>query len=514
MATHHSIVGSLPEADKTGALGFTKDDHYGISNCREKSQLDALAEKQAVWKLDLAVVPIVSLFYFLSFLDRSNLGNARVAGLQESLGMSDYQYSVALTVTYIPYIMAELPANLYLKKVGPHIFLPTIVTIWGIITTLQGLITSYSGLIATRFFLGLVEGGLFPGIVLYLSTCYTRRELQLRIAFFFSAASLSGAFSGLLAYGLIRLDGAGGRPGWAWIFIVEGLFTILCGICGYFVIPATPTATRLLSVKQKEIILRRLASDTPTAALDEQFSWWEVWASLKSPHVLFNVVTLFGSGTTLYSLAYFQPTIVNSLGYDSNRAQLMSVPPFAVAFVVMMATAYFSDRFEARGGTTCGGAILGLIGFIIFLASNPSQTKLKYGSLFLSVPGIYSIPPSLAAWLSNNSFGHYRKAVSIAIGFICTNLGGILSTWLFPNSESPQFRRATIINITFSSIIVIFTILNMCWLRYANVRKKTRRDKLLYGYQLDTSDAAVNSEESIRAWKELGDQHPDFIYAY
>ncbi|EGG00863.1 uncharacterized protein MELLADRAFT_39483, partial [Melampsora larici-populina 98AG31] len=371
------------------------------------------------------VIPIVSVFYFLSFLDRSNLGNARVAGLQEGLGLSDHQYSVALTVTYIPYIMAELPANLYLKKIGPHIFLPTIVTIWGIVTTLQGFITSYSGLIATRFFLGLVEGGLFPGIVLYLSTFYTRRELQLRIALFFSAASLSGAFSGLLAYGLIRLDGVGGRPGWAWIFIVEGLFTVLGGIVGYFIIPATPTATRFLSARQKEIILKRLERDQPLTDIDEQFSWWEVWASLKSPHVLFNVAALFASGTSLYSLAYFQPT--SCLGYDSHQTQLMSVPPFAVAFVFMLASAYCSDRFQARGATTCGGAILGVSRSLDSKSPIPS---LKYASLFLSVPGIYSIPPSVAAWLSNNSFGHYRKAVSIAVGFVSANGGGILSTWV------------------------------------------------------------------------------------
>ncbi|EGG01025.1 uncharacterized protein MELLADRAFT_92746 [Melampsora larici-populina 98AG31] len=394
--------------------------------------------------------------------------------------------------------MAELPANLYLKKIGPHIFLPTIVTIWGIVTTFQGFITSYGGLIATRFFLGLVKGGLFPGIILYLSTFYTRRELQLRIALFFSAASLSGAFSGLLAFGLIRLDGAGGRPGWAWIFIVKGLFTVLGGIAGYFIIPATPTATRLLSARQKEIILKRLERDQPLTDIDEQFSWWEVWASLKSPHVLLNVAALFASGTSLYSLAYFVPTIVNSLGYDSHQTQLMSVPPFVVAFVFMLATAYFSDRLEARGATTCGGAILGV----------------KYASLFLCVPGIYSIPPAAAAWLSNNSFGHYRKAVSIAVGFVSANGGGILSTWLFPHSERPKFRKACIINITFCGATVFFTIMNLCWLRYANVRKRDRRDKLLNGYQLDASHSKVDSAEYIRAWRELGDQHPDFIYTY
>lgn len=508
------VFGSPPDSERSDALGFMKEDLYGIADRQEQSELDALAEKQAVWKLDLAVIPVMSLFYFLSFLDRSNLGNARVAGLQEGLGLSDHQYSVALTVTFIPYIATELPANLYLKKIGPHIFLPTIVTLWGVVTTFQGFITSYSGLIASRFFLGLVEGGLFPGIVLYLSTFYTRRELQLRIALFFSAASLSGAFSGLLAYGLIRMDGVGGKPGWAWIFIVEGLFTVLCGICGFFIIPATPTATRFLNAKQKEIIMRRLERDQPLTTINEQFSWCEVWASLKSPHVLFSVVTLFVSGTALYSLAYFQPTIINSLGYDSHRTQLMSVPPFAVAFVVMLVSAYISDRFEARGATTCGGAILGLIGFILFLTADPSQTKLKYGSLFLSLPGIYCIPPSLAAWLSNNSFGHYRKAVSIAIGFVSCNVGGVLSTWLFPRSEKPQFRKATIINITFSSITVISTVLNLCWLRYANGRKRTKRAQLLKDYQLDTSQTLVNSAESIRAWKELGDRHPDYIYEY
>lgn len=177
------------------------------------------SERRALWKLDLSTIPILAMFYFLSFLDRANLGNARLAGLQTNLHLSDHDYSMALTVTYIPYILSELPANLLLKKLGPNLFLPGIVTIWGLITTMQGFVNSYSGLVAARFFLGLVEGGMFPAIVLYLSFFYTRRELQLRIALFFSAASLSGAFSGLLAYGIIRLDGKGNRPGWAWIFI-------------------------------------------------------------------------------------------------------------------------------------------------------------------------------------------------------------------------------------------------------------------------------------------------------
>jgi len=156
----------------------------------------------------------------LSFIDRVNIGNARVAGLQTDLKMSDYQYSLALTITYIPYLAVEIPASLVLKRVGANILLPTIAVLWGLITTLQGLVTSYQGLLAARFFLGLVEGGLLPGITLVMSRFYRRDQIQLRMTLLFSASSLAGAFSGLLASAILGMDGRAGHRGWQWIFIL------------------------------------------------------------------------------------------------------------------------------------------------------------------------------------------------------------------------------------------------------------------------------------------------------
>ena len=154
------------------------------------------------------------------------------AGLQKDLGLTDHQYQTgktvshepqlpshllialpAITITYVPYICAEIPSNLLLRKVGPRILLPTLCLCWGIISTLQCRVNSYEGLIAARFFLGLAEGGSFPGIVLYMSSFYQRAELQVRIAGFYSAASLSGAFGGLLAAAISNMDGIGGLAG-------------------------------------------------------------------------------------------------------------------------------------------------------------------------------------------------------------------------------------------------------------------------------------------------------------
>jgi MFS family permease len=162
----------------------------------------------------------------LSFIDRVNIGNARIGGLQTDLKMTDYQYSLALTITYIPYIIIEIPAGLMVKRIGANIFLPTMVILWGLITTLQGLVNSYQGLMVVRFFLGLCEGGLLPGITLVMSRFYKRDQIQLRMALLFTAASLAGAFSGLLASAILNMEGRAGHRGWQWIFILVSSFCI------------------------------------------------------------------------------------------------------------------------------------------------------------------------------------------------------------------------------------------------------------------------------------------------
>ncbi len=137
------------------------------------------------------------------------------------------------------------------QVIGPNYLLPTLLTIWGIVTTLQGVVTSYGGLLACRFFLGVFEGGVFPGLVLYLTNFYPRAKMTTRISAFFASASLSGAFSGILAYGIIRMDGVGGRAGWRWIFILEGAFTVAWGLMSYFLMPRDAMAANFY-VRQNE----------------------------------------------------------------------------------------------------------------------------------------------------------------------------------------------------------------------------------------------------------------------
>ncbi|KAF9000861.1 major facilitator superfamily domain-containing protein [Cyathus striatus] len=467
---------SSPDPEKHGidsSIGSTNDSVDPALN------VDPAFEKRVWRKLDWSILPVVAIFYLLSFLDRTNLGNARVAGLQKDLKMTNHDYSVALTVTYVPYIAAELPSNLLLKIVGPNLMLPAMLAIWGIVTTLQGVVKTYGGLLACRFFLGLFEGGVFPGLVLYLSFFYPRQALQWRISAFFSAASISGAFSGLLAFGIINMDGIGGRPGWAWIFILEGLFTFLFGMASFFWLPRSPTHARFFNQKEKDYVVAKLKEDGASGRDEatDAFSWREVWMAFKLPQVWMLAIIFFFDGCVLYGLAYFAPSIVQGLGFSPTRAQLMSVPPFAAAFALSMVGAYVSDKYRCRGYVCMFSSMLCVIGFAMFLGS--AKHHVQYGSLFLSIPGTYVLAPSLCTWSANNAAPHTRRATAIAIGFIMTNSGGILATWLLGSlSPAPKYTKATITLLIFSVLMVIVSGMNTYYLWDQNKKKKEIRARI------------------------------------
>jgi len=127
-----------------------------------------------------------------------------------------------------------------MKKTRPSVWIPTIMVAWGITCTLMGLVKNYPGLLAARAALGIAEGGLFPGVSFYITMWYRRHECGLRLAIFFSAATAAGAFGGLLARGIIEMKGLGGLEGWAWIFVLEGLITLIVGMLPIFNHPKHP----------------------------------------------------------------------------------------------------------------------------------------------------------------------------------------------------------------------------------------------------------------------------------
>lgn len=202
---------------------------------------------------------------------RINIGNARIQGLEEDLNMTGSDYNIALFTFFILYILLEVPCNILLKKMRPSVFLSSIMLGWGIVTVCQGLTRSFAGLVVCRVIIGGLEAGFFPGCIYLISMFYKRHELQWRINLFFSAAIIAGAFSGLLAYAIAHMAGIGGYNGWRWIFILEGIATVLIAIMAYWLVPDWPETAKFYTEDERQFWIRRLALDNE----DTNMSRWD-----------------------------------------------------------------------------------------------------------------------------------------------------------------------------------------------------------------------------------------------
>lgn len=179
--------------------------------------------------------------------------------------------------------------------------------------TCMGLVHNFAGLMAVRWFLGLSEAGLFPGVGYFLSCWYKRSEFGVRMAIFFSAAALAGSFGGLLAAAIAKMDNVGGKKGWAWIFILEGLATFVIGVASFWCVYDFPDQARFLSVDDRKRVLRRLAMDQQSSAEHEEFKMDYFWASLKDWKTYTGAVIYMGADGALYAFSLFVPTIIAEL---------------------------------------------------------------------------------------------------------------------------------------------------------------------------------------------------------
>jgi len=209
-------------------------------------------------------------------------------------------------------------------------------------------VKNYGGLVTVRVLLGLAEAGLYPGIAFYLTCWYPKYELGSRIAMFFTSATVAGAFSGLLAAAIHNMDGIGGKPGWAWIFILEGLFTILCAIASFWILEDFPDNAKFLSETERVWVIRRLQADMKYSASGEKFSIKYVWQSLSDWKTWVAMGMSMGYDGPLFAFSLFTPTIINQLGFKATAANLLSVPVYAWGCLVTVIVGFLGDRIGKR----------------------------------------------------------------------------------------------------------------------------------------------------------------------
>ncbi|KAF8533727.1 major facilitator superfamily domain-containing protein [Trichophaea hybrida] len=309
-------------------------------------------DRALVRKLDFKLIPWLCLLYLVSFLDRKslnqpypwNVGNEKIEGLIDDLGMTAGQYNAC-------YSIFESLLNVLLKRMRPRIYIPTIMVLWGLCMTC-------CGMMAARWLLGLTEAGLFP-------------------------AAVSGSFGGLLAAAISQMDGVGGKRGWAWIFILEGLATVVISVISFW-IHDFPDDAKFLSPIDRVRVLKRLRADQQSSAEHEDFQMKCFWQSMKD-----------------------WKTYVGALIY---MGVLLSVPPYALACILTILIGWAADRTNQRGLFNICVSFLGILGFGILIGSRISNTE-----------------------------GVYKRGVTLGMVISWGNLNGVMSSNVYLARDSPRY---------------------------------------------------------------------------
>ncbi|KAL4805649.1 major facilitator superfamily domain-containing protein [Aspergillus unguis] len=452
-------------------------------------------------KIDLRLLPCLCAMYLITFLDRVNIGNAAVLGMKEDLNITTgTKYNAALMIFFIPYVLFEIPSNILLKKLKPHVWLSFCAFSFGLIMIFQGLVKNWTSLMVTRFFLGMFETGMMPGCMYLLGMWYKRSEAQKRYSFFCSSTILAGAFGGLLAGAIAKMDGLSGYGGWRWVFILEGVVTCIFAVVIFFALPDFPEDCKWLSEREYEVLRDKISAETGRLS-NAWIGLRDILGVFKDWKIFVGGLMLFGQVVSGYGYAYFAPTIIHSYGYGAAQTQLYSVAPWAAAYFCCLLIACLSDYFQNRYAFTIICTSISVTGYSILLSvHDTTHHHLQYGALFLVTCGCFSASPIFLCWFGMNLGGHTRRSVGTAFQVGFSTLGGIVATYSFLEEDAPLYRNGEIIGLSFACFSAVMATLYLVGLWYQN----GQREKML------GQGAQVTAEEE----EKLGDMACTYRYAY
>jgi hypothetical protein len=319
-------------------------------------------------------------------------------------------------------------------------------------------------------------------------------------AIFFSAAAVSGSFGGLLAAAIENMDGLGGRPGWAWIFIIEGLLTIVIGFISFFMVHDFPDEARFLSDDDRARVIRRLKLDQQSSAEHEEFRMSYFWAGVRDWKMWLGMAIYMGCDMPLYAFSLFLPSIITAGGWSNGssvRAQLLSVPPYAAAAILTITIGFVADRTKQRGLCNILVSLLGVTGFAMLLGS--ASPGVQYAGTFLGALGIYPCISNTISWMANNIEGVYKRGVVLGFVIGWGNLNGIVSSNIY--YSAPRYLQGHGVVMGYMAVFLFGGSLLMRTLLARENKKRLAggRDYLKEG----------KSEKELEA---MGDKRPDFLY--
>ncbi|KAJ8116686.1 hypothetical protein OPT61_g1934 [Boeremia exigua] len=468
-------------------------------NVTDISDAARQAERKLRLKIDLMVVPTVTLLYLLCFIDRTNIGNARLAGFEKDLNLKGYDYNTVLSVFYISYIIFEIPATICCKVIGPGWFLPATTLGFGICSIGTAFVHTRAQACAVRFLLGIFEAGVMPGCAYFLSRWYKRAELTFRLGLWMLMAPLSGAFGGLLASGILKLSHFGSLHGWQMIFAIEGIMTIGVAFVAFITLTDRPETARWLNEEEKQLAIDRVKSERlGQSALLDKIDSTKLKRGFLNPVTLSTSMIFLLNNVTVLGISFFLPTIIRTIypGRTTVQQQLLTVPPYIVGAFFILLIPTLSWRFNHRQIFIAITGPTIIIGYSIFLAT--LNANIRYAAVFLCASTAFTLGAMCNAQVSANVISDSSRNIAIGTNAMFGYVGGLIATWTYLPKDAPRYPIGNSINLACAVAWTTIAVVTLLWMRYDNKRR-------------DENEAAATEEVAGLSPQEVGDlewKHP------
>jgi sugar phosphate permease len=359
------------------------------------------------------------------------------------------------------------------KWLGPGWFLPGTTLAFGIMTVAFAFVRDIQSACGVRFLLGIFEAPMLPGIAFYMSRWYRRSELAFRLALYVVMAPLAGAFGGLFASGILSLDSFGTTKRWEMIFAIEGVITIGLALIAFVILTDRPESARWLSEDQKQMALARLKSErVGTTEVIDKFDKAKLLRGVLNPTTLVTSWIFLLECITVQGLAFFAPTIIRTIypTYTVVRQQLMTVPPYIVGAVFVIASALLSWKIDRRNVIITWSAVPVMVGYIIFVASE--NAKARYAAIFIIVIGAFNGGALCNAQVSANVISDTARSSAIGTNVMFGNVGGLIATWAFLPFDAPNYPIGNGLNLGAQAMVLVSGLALGFWLSKDNKKRQ------------------------------------------
>ncbi|KAH7060238.1 major facilitator superfamily domain-containing protein [Linnemannia elongata] len=451
-------------------------------------------EKRVVHKIDWRIIPILGMFYAASTLNRINLTNARMFAFENSLHATHEQFSWAIAVFYVGYGLAEIPSIIALLYLTPKVWLPASMFIWGCITFLMAWIKIFPLLMVGRFFLGITEAALIPGVLIYIAMFYKRSEQTFRMALLQTFSSAAGVLGGLISGGIGYLDGRLHLHGWQWIFIIESLPTMALAVAAWFLLTKSPESAPWLDQRETSIAIYRIRNDTKIK-VSRQIAKENVLAAMKDPKVyIFMILNLCVTIPGVQSLMR-EPTSEARM-----LAQLLSSPAYLMGAISTFAVAILADRTQQRGMILMGLAVVTIVGYCMVLFT--LNVYVNYAGVIVISMGQTPMTPIVTSWLTTNIGGYAKRAVAVAMFLLSSSVAGVIGSQLYKSRHAPHYTKGHLVNIGMMVMLMLFAFLQ----RFMMKRENSRRN---YSVSYGVNPLKILTKAEMR---DITDKHPAYRY--